>query len=72
MQNKNTMIDFNGLCELGFPPNQSRTIIRQSKALLVSRGYGFYNGKRVGLVPLFIVSEIIALPSDIERGNNDK
>lgn len=55
------MMCFKDLVDLGFPVNQARSIIRQSKALLVSRGYGFYNGKRVGLVPSAIVFEIIGL-----------
>lgn len=60
------MVNFEDLVEMGFPTNQARSIIREAKYLLVSRGYGFYNGKRVGIVPFSVVSEIIGLPSQDE------
>lgn len=66
MKKNNQMICFKDLVEMGFPANQARCIIREAKALLVSRGYGFYNGKRVGLVPFSVISEIIGTTSDIE------
>lgn len=67
MKYNRTMINFKDLCELGFPPNQARMIIREAKIRLVSKGYGFYNGRRVGLVPFSVVSEIIGLPSSDEE-----
>lgn len=50
------------LCDLGYPQNQARRIIRQAKRNLVQQGYPFYNGKRVGLVPTAAIADIIALP----------
>lgn len=66
-----TMVKFDDLVQLGFPPNQARSIIREAKLRLVERGYGFYNGKRVGLVPFSIVAEIIGLPSSDEGDNEN-
>lgn len=63
MENEKVIVNFEDLCKLGFPPNQARTIIREAKSRLVSKGFGFYNGKRVGLVPFSVVSEIIGLSS---------
>lgn len=56
------MIDYSYLRSMGFPKNQSRRIIRLAKKELVKQGYGFYNGRRVGLVPFSAVSKILALP----------
>ncbi|NLR31611.1 DUF3173 family protein [Levilactobacillus tujiorum] len=50
---------YNDLVALGFPKEQARRIIRIAKTTLVSRGIEFYNGKRVGLVPTSVVSEIL-------------
>lgn len=63
------MIEFKDLVKMGFPVNQARNIIREVKAILISRGYGFYNGKRVGLVPSSVVAEIIGLPS-LDEGDD--
>jgi len=52
-------IDYKYLVDLGFPKEQARRIIRIAKTTLVSRGVEFYNGKRVGLVPTSVVSEIL-------------
>jgi len=52
-------IDYKDLVTLGFPKEQARRIIRIAKTTLVSRGIEFYNGKRVGLVPTSVVSEIL-------------
>ncbi|MCT7881138.1 MAG: DUF3173 domain-containing protein, partial [Lactobacillus crispatus] len=42
--------------------NQARRIIRLAKKKLVEKGYAFYNGKRVGLVPAKAVAEVIGVP----------
>ncbi|MGX7198174.1 DUF3173 domain-containing protein [Enterococcus olivae] len=47
---------------LGFRPNQAVTIIRQSKVKMVNKGYPYYNNKRIGVVPKYIVEEIIGIP----------
>lgn len=65
------MVDFKDLKKLGFPDSQARRIIRQAKGELVSRGLGFYNGKRVGLVPVSVVSEILGISFPVEKGNKE-
>ena len=65
-------VDFNDLRKMGFPENQARRIIRMAKKNLVSKGYGFYNGRRVGRVPISAVAEIIGIPLDrVEKGDRN-
>lgn len=47
---------------MGFPQSQARRIIRMAKENLAKDGYGFYNGKRVGLVPISAINKVLALP----------
>ena len=54
-------VTFKDLMKLGFKENQAHRIVRQAKQLLVQKGYGLYNGKRIGVVPAWVVSEIIAI-----------
>lgn len=56
------MINYKDLLAMGFPQNQARRIIRMAKENLAKDGYGFYNGKRVGLVPMSAVNKVLALP----------
>ncbi len=51
--NKDTLVD------LGYPKSTAQSIIRQAKALMVQKGYTFYNNKRLGRVPKEAVEEII-------------
>ena len=62
-------VDFKALSGLGFAHNQSRRIIRMAKKKLVEKGYAFYNGKRVGLVPAQAVAEVIGIPLHKEGDN---
>ncbi|MQS75316.1 DUF3173 family protein [Companilactobacillus halodurans] len=55
------MVNFKDLKALGLPDSQARRVIREAKNVFVSRGLGFYNGKRVGLVPVSVVSEILGI-----------
>ena len=59
---KKEFVDYNDLRKLGFGENQARRIIRITKQTLVKAGYGFYNGRRVGLVPYTAVCKILARP----------
>lgn len=59
---KKLFIDYTDLRRMGFGQNQSRRIICLAKKELVKQGYGFYNGKRVGLVPAKAVADIIGIP----------
>lgn len=58
---KKILIGYEDLRRLGYGQNQSRRIIQLAKKELVKQGYGFYNGKRVGLVPIKAVSSIIGI-----------
>lgn len=62
-------IDYKDLRQLGFGDNQARRIIRIAKKKLVERGFAFYNGKRVGLVPAQAVAEVIGIPLNKEGDN---
>lgn len=44
-------ITYKDLIKLKFKENQAHDIIRRAKKLLVQKGYGYYNGKRIGAVP---------------------
>lgn len=61
-------VNYNDLRKIGFGQTQARRIIRITKENLVEQGYGFYNGKRVGLVPIKAVEEIVG--THFEEDNN--
>lgn len=61
---KTSTICKDDLIELGYKENTSRTIIRQSKDIMVKRGYPLYNNKRLGRVPIKVVEEIIGCSLD--------
>lgn len=44
---------------LGFTKWTSYNILRQAKAIMVERGFDFYNNKGLGTVPTHVVEEII-------------
>lgn len=58
----------NELIELGFGVSQSSDIIRKAKKLMVNKGYGYYDNRRLGRVPLEAVEEILGLKINLERG----
>jgi len=47
--------------DLGYGPSFSRDIIREAKCLMVQKGYGFYNTKKLGRVPVEAVEEILGI-----------
>jgi len=49
------------LMDLGYGPSFSRDIIREAKCLMVQKGYGFYNTKKLGRVPVEAVEEILGI-----------
>lgn len=49
------------LMNLGYGPSFSRDIIREAKCLMVQKGYGFYNTKKLGRVPVEAVEEILGI-----------
>lgn len=52
------------LIALGYGPSFSRDIIRQAKRLMVQKGFGFYNTKKLGRVPIEAVEEILGFAID--------
>ena len=56
-----TMVTKNELQKLGFGPSQSSDIIRKAKCLMVNKGYGYYNNRRLGCVPIEAVEEIFGI-----------
>lgn len=63
------------LMALGYGPSFSRDIIRQAKCLMVQKGYGFYNTKKLGRVPVEAVEELLGITFGSEdllklRGSN--
>lgn len=63
---KNT-VSKKDLENLGFRTNQATTIIRQAKTRIVNKGYPYYNNKRIGVVPRYVVEEIIGVPLKSEE-----
>ncbi|MYV16033.1 DUF3173 domain-containing protein [Furfurilactobacillus milii] len=50
------------LISLGYGPGFSADIIRQAKALMVEKGYGYYRTRKLGRVPVSAVEEILGIP----------
>ncbi|MFV0400967.1 MAG: DUF3173 domain-containing protein [Oscillospiraceae bacterium] len=44
---------------LGFGTSQSSDIIRKAKRLMVNKGFGYYDNRRLGRVPVEAVEEIL-------------
>lgn len=63
----NIMISKKELEKMGFKTHQAVTIIREAKIKMVNKGYPYYNNKRVGVVPQFVVEEIIGIPLSQEE-----
>lgn len=55
------MVDKNDLRELGFTDNYSATLIRKAKRLMVSKGYGLYESRKLGRVPRYAIEEILGV-----------
>lgn len=55
------------LQQMGFGPSQSADIVRRAKLYLVNKGYGYYNSKRLGRVPLSSVEHILGFPIDTKE-----
>jgi hypothetical protein len=51
----------NELISLGFGVSQSSDIIRKAKKLMVNKGFGYYDNRRLGRVPLKAVEEILGI-----------
>lgn len=49
------------LVELGYRQATANAIIHQARELLVSRGYSFYERKRLMVVPKSVVAEVLEM-----------
>lgn len=46
---------------LGFSKWQSEDLVRRSKRLMVQKGYAYYENRRLGIVPVEAVEEVLGL-----------
>ncbi|MCH4003854.1 MAG: DUF3173 domain-containing protein [Lactobacillus crispatus] len=63
------LVSFTDLVEIGYRPNQAREIIKTAKKNMADAGYGMYNNKRLGVVPVEAVEKITGL-SLCEKGDD--
>jgi hypothetical protein len=54
------------LKKLGFGPSQSSDIIRKAKRLMVNKGFGYYDNRRLGCVPIEAVEEILGIHINLD------
>jgi hypothetical protein len=53
------VVSYDDLVNLGYLKGTARSTIRQAKIIMVNRGFAFYDNKRLGVVPLEVVEEIL-------------
>ena len=53
------------LVSIGYQSETARKIIAQAKSILISRGYLFYDNKRLGRVPVNVVEEILGVQLEV-------
>lgn len=58
---ENQTITKNDLMAMGYKQGTAIQVIHQSKEILVSQGFTFYNNKRLGRVPKSIVSKVLGV-----------
>ena len=58
---ENQTITKNDLMAMGYKQGTAVKVIHQSKEILVSQGFTFYNNKRLGRVPKSIVSKVLGV-----------
>ncbi|TGD19493.1 DUF3173 domain-containing protein [Levilactobacillus suantsaiihabitans] len=66
-----SMVNASDLEAIGFKRYQAQTIIRQAKLLMVKKGFGLYNGKRLGVVPLDPVEKIIGVKLEFNEDDDN-
>lgn len=59
------------LVQIGYKEHTARSLICQAKAIMVERGYSFYNNKRLGLVPKPVVESIIGVTLHLNKDESD-
>jgi conserved hypothetical protein len=60
MKNENVISD-KELMDMGYNKATAQRIIKESRELLVTRGFTFYDRKRLMIVPKAIVAEILGV-----------
>lgn len=63
----NTTVTKSDLEALGFKPSVATRIIRESKILMVNKGFNFYDNSKLGLVPKKAVEEILGFSLTFEK-----
>ena len=53
--------------KLGFGTSQSSDIIRKAKRLMINKGFGYYDNRRLGRVPVEAVEEILGTDLAFKR-----
>jgi hypothetical protein len=62
------VITKNELMKLGYGKYQSERIIRQAKAIMAfSKSYTYYENRRLGLVPVESVEEVLGMKIEVEE-----
>ncbi|MDF9505890.1 DUF3173 domain-containing protein [Bacillus cereus] len=56
-----TVISKEDLIAVGYPKATAQGIIREAKALMIQKGYAFYDNKRLGRVPKEAVEQITGI-----------
>lgn len=59
------------LKKLGFGNYQAYMLVKQGKALMVQKGYGYYASKGLGRVPVEVIEEILGTKLDFEELENN-
>lgn len=59
--NSTLIVDKSDLMELGYTESYSATLIRKAKRLMVDKGYGLYESRKLGQVPRYAVEEILGV-----------
>ena len=49
------------LIKMGYKKYQAISLIRQAIAIMVQKGYPYYNNKRLGRIPREVVEEILGV-----------
>ncbi len=49
------------LIELGYGSSYATDIIRQAKQILISRGHTYYESRKLSIVPVDVVEEILGI-----------
>ncbi|MCG3796873.1 DUF3173 domain-containing protein [Bacillus toyonensis] len=56
-----TVISKEDLIAVGYPKATAQGIIREAKAIMIKKGYAFYDNKRLGRVPKEAVEQITGI-----------